>query len=73
MIFSELREYLRLHKRAALQDMAVHFRTDADALRGMLNKWIAKGHLQKLPSGTMCGGGCCRCDPASLEIYEWQD
>nr|WP_239056628.1 FeoC-like transcriptional regulator [Wenzhouxiangella limi] len=52
--------------------MAMRFRTDPDALRGMLSKWISKGRVQKLPSGTACGGGCCRCDPQSIEIYEWR-
>lgn len=72
MILSQLRDYLKTHRRAALADMALHFRTDPDALRGMLGKWIAKGRVEKLPSGTPCGGGCCRCDPQSIEIYEWR-
>ncbi len=73
MILSELRSYLQRNQRAALADIAVHFHTDPDALRGMLGKWIAKGRVQKLPSGTACGGGCCRCDPQTIEIYEWRD
>ncbi|WP_338063063.1 FeoC-like transcriptional regulator [Wenzhouxiangella limi] len=63
---------MKRNKRAALADMAMRFRTDPDALRGMLSKWISKGRVQKLPSGTACGGGCCRCDPQSIEIYEWR-
>ncbi len=72
MIFSELRDYLQTHRRAALSDMARHLGTDPDALRGMLAKWIAKGRVEKLPIGTLCGGGCCQCDPATIEIYEWK-
>ncbi len=73
MILSDLRHYLQRHHRAALFDMSLHFDTDPEALRGMLGKWIAKGKVVKLPAGTLCGSGCCHCDPATIEIYEWQD
>lgn len=73
MILSELRDYLRTHRRAALSDMALHLGTEPDALRGMLDKWIAKGKVQRLPSGTPCDGGCCQCDPNTTEIHEWKE
>ena len=72
MILAELRDYLKSNGRAALIDMAHRFDTDPDALRGMLQKWVAKGQVEKLPQGTACGGGCCKCDPSSTEIYEWK-
>ena len=71
MILSDLRNFLRQQRRVALKDMALHFHIDADALRGMLEKWISKGYVKRLPSGTACASGCCQCDPASTEIYEW--
>jgi len=70
MILSDLRSYLAEHKRAALIDMARHFDTDADALRGMLATLEHKGRVRKLPVGTGCDGGCCGCDPADQELYE---
>lgn len=73
MIFSDVRDYLKTHRRAALIDMAHRFGTDPDALRGMLDKWAAKGRVQKLPAGTACSGGCSKCDPGTTEIYEWKD
>ncbi|WP_078119697.1 FeoC-like transcriptional regulator [Thiosocius teredinicola] len=73
MILSELRDYLQMHRRVALKDMAYRFDTDQDALRGMLQKWISKGRVKKLPTGTACSSGCCKCDSASLEMYEWVD
>jgi len=72
MILSELRNYLQTQRRAALGDMAIRLRTDPDALRAMLQKWIAKGKVEKLSTGTACSSGCCRCDPGSIEIYEWK-
>lgn len=71
MILSDLRDYLKLRKRIALKDLVDRFNLDEDALRGMLGKWINKGYLRRLPSGTACGTGCCKCDPALTELYEW--
>lgn len=71
MILTELRQYLSQHKRVALIDLSCHFDIETDALRGMLNRLEHKGWVTKLPAGTACGGGCSKCDPASVEIYEW--
>ncbi len=72
MILSELRDYLQTHKRAALVDMAYRFDIDPDALRGMLEKWVTKGRVEKLPVDSTCSRGCCQCDPATTEDYEWK-
>ncbi len=71
MILSDLRAYLKERRRIALKDLVDRFDMDEDALRGMLGKWISKGNVRKLPSGTACGSGCCQCDPALTELYEW--
>ncbi len=71
MILSDIRRYLKLHGRAALHDLAVHFNSEPDAIRAMLGEWERRGQVRRLPGGTACGGGCNRCDPASVELYEW--
>ena len=72
MILSDVRTYLRTHKRVALADLANRFDTDPDALRGMLDRWIAKGSVRKLPAATsMCATDCGKCDQVYVEIYEW--
>lgn len=73
MILSEIRDYLQLHHRASLMDMAHHFDTDAEALRGMLSKLIAKGRVEKLAMEVSPCGGCCKCDAAKAEIYQWKE
>jgi hypothetical protein len=73
MILSELRSYLKEKKRVTLHELVVHFDIDADALRGMLGKWISKGKVRQLPVGSGCGTGCCKCDPALTEFYEWKE
>jgi putative ferrous iron transport protein C len=73
VILSDLRDYLKAQRRVALADIAAHFNMDADALRGMLGKWISKGKVRKLPLTDSCGTSCCQCDTALTEIYEWVD
>lgn len=73
MILAELRDYLKQQHRLTLAEMANHFDVEADVLRGMLAKWIAKGKVKKLDMGGACGTTCSKCDPALTEIYEWLD
>lgn len=73
MILSDLRSYLQQQRRVALADLVNHFHMDADALRGMLGKWISKGNVRKMSRESACGTTCCQCDPALTEIYEWID
>ncbi len=70
MILSELTAYLAEQKRVALLDLSRRFDSEPDALRAMLAILERKGRVRKLASGTTCGG-CSKCDPASIEIYEW--
>lgn len=72
MILSELRRYLEVHQRASLIDLAHHFDIEADALRGMLAKLITKGRVEQLPMEVSSCSGCCKCDSASVEIYQWK-
>jgi len=73
VILSDLRGYLIQQRRVVLADLVVHFNMDADALRGMLGKWISKGKVRKLSVDSSCGTSCCKCDPALTELYEWID
>jgi hypothetical protein len=73
MILSDLRGYLQDKRRATLNDLVLHFHVDANALRGMLAKWISKGKVRLSPVTSSCGTHCCKCDPLLTEIYEWID
>ena len=47
MILAEVRDYLKQRGQCSLSDIALHFDTDADAVRGMLGIWIKKGKVEK--------------------------
>lgn len=73
MILSRVNDYLRERRRATLTDMALGLGATPDALRDMLAILERKGRVRRLPTGTACGGGCSKCDPSSIELYEWMD
>jgi len=74
MILSDLKQYLMAHKAVSLSDIATHFDTEPDAMRGMLKQWIRKGKVRKTDIQADCSVGCSTCmscDAAAMEIYEW--
>lgn len=71
MILADLTAYLTERKRAPLMDMALRFETSEDALRGMLAALERKGRVRRIANGAACSSGCCKCDQASVETYEW--
>lgn len=74
MILSELKTYLQKQQRVSLHDLVNHFHIEADALRGMLSKWISKGKVKQVANeNASCGTSCCKCDVALIEFYEWVD
>ncbi len=73
MILSEIKKYLSDNQRASLDDLVIHFEVEGDAMRGMLEQWIRKGRLRKLPKGVSCPNCCKSCDSNGLEIYEWME
>ena len=58
-------------KLATLRDIATHFRMETDTVTPMLDMWIRKGKLKKHDSNLGCRKGCCKCDPSTIETYEW--
>ncbi len=72
MMLSEIKHYLRIHQRVTLSELAIHFGTEPEAMRGMLQQWIHKGKVVKFNTANGCSGNCpmCSCSDG-LEIYEW--
>ncbi len=69
----QLKQYLRGRKVAPLQDIALHFKVDITVVRPLLEVWAAKGKVQKIEGAAADCGGCCKCDAAAIELYEWLD
>jgi hypothetical protein len=71
MILSEIKHYLMQRGQASLTDIALHFDTPPEAVRGMLEQWMRKGKVRRIMATASCGSSCSRCDLATTEIYEW--
>ncbi len=69
MVLRNIQNYLAKHRKASLQEIALHIKSDTEAVRPMLNRLITKGRIKQLPLNKC--GGCTSCPPESLDIYEW--
>ena len=72
----EIRAYVEERGSASLSDIALHFRRDPDAVRGMLAHWVGKGVMRCSDAMPACAGstgcgGACACDPSAFMMYEW--
>ena len=67
-MLSTIRRYLSAQGSASLADIAQQVGAEPDVVRGMLDHWMAKGKVCRIP--IECGG-CTQCDPATIEIYRW--
>ncbi len=71
MILSDIKRLLGERGQASLAELSQHFGSDPEAMRGMLDFWIARGRvLRHVPS---CGSGCTQCAPEVIEVYTWVD
>ena len=71
MILIEIKNFFSRQRMASLSDLSIHFGVEPDALRGILDQWIRKGKLRKLPHGKSCKKCCEACNSDHTEIYEW--
>jgi len=74
MVLSDIKRYLQDRKQVTLDDLAIHFDTDREAMRGMLTTWIRKDRVVRCDLQATCGKGCsaCSCEGA-MELYEWKE
>ena len=73
MILGRIRDYLRERGQANLLDLALHFDTTPDAMRGMLEPWLRKGRVRRVAMDAACGSGCSQCVPEVTEVYVWAE
>lgn len=74
MLMIELRDYVTLHGRTSLQDLARHFRLNESAIESMMNVWIKKGRIAQLTATasncntTKCSD-CFGCNDSVRRLY----
>ncbi|PLY14382.1 MAG: sugar metabolism transcriptional regulator [Sedimenticola sp.] len=73
MILADIKRYLQERGQATLADIAIHFDSNPDAVRGMLEIWIRKGKVRMRPVTSSCGDSCHQCDSSTTEIYQWME
>lgn len=70
MILMELQDHLRAERRASVAQLSTRFGVEPGALRGMLDRLVAKGRVRRLERPGRCSG-CRICPEEELEFYEW--
>lgn len=70
MILMDLQEHLRTERRASVGQLSARFGVEPGALRGMLDRLVAKGRVRRLERPSRCSG-CRICPEEALEFYEW--
>ncbi|MGL5948568.1 MAG: FeoC-like transcriptional regulator [Aeromonas sp.] len=58
MIVRELADYVQLHGRASLCQLAQQFATTPSAIEAMLQPWLRNGRIVR-HDATLCRQGCC--------------
>jgi hypothetical protein len=71
MILSELRDYVKTRRQVSLEDAALHFDVEPEAIRGMLEFWVRKGKISRHGSDAACAGGCACSFRQDQEMYVW--
>lgn len=68
----DIQDYIASHGTVSMRDLSLHFHSDSQTLKPMLDKLGRKGRIRKLPIPERCDGCTC-CNVESLEHYEWID
>jgi len=69
MILLEIKQYLKAHKVANLQELSLHFQRDPEIMRDMLSHWLRKDVIYRAPNPVGCGVTCGQCKPSIAEVY----
>ena len=71
MILQEVKAYIRERRQVSLRDISLHFDTDPDTLKGMLDFLERKGRIRALRNDAACAGAC-HCDIKDEQVlYCW--
>lgn len=71
---SDVKAYLKQHRRSSLSEMAIHFGVSDDTMRTLLDPWLIKNKVQRVEAGAACRGSCAKascCGAVVTPVYEW--
>ncbi len=71
MILRELKSFLQQRRQASLKEIATYFDTDEQSVAGMLDFWLRKGQLRRLPNTSGCAGSCSCSHKDDSDLYQW--
>lgn len=67
----EVKKFMQEKYVANLEQVAAYIQQDPDLTRQLLDHWVRKGKLEKLPQPAGCGTRCQQCRPKFAEVYKW--
>lgn len=62
------RDLVRQHGVISLQEVARELDAPIEVAQALLQKWVAKGRIEQLPTPSACSG-CALCDAAARRLY----
>lgn len=73
MMLGEIRNYVKQHGTASLNDIALHFDIAPDTVRFAIDYWQRKGKIREQATASCDSGGCggCSSNSAPKALYEW--
>lgn len=72
-MLTEIRRLLRANGPTSLAELALRLGSQPEAVRAMLEVWMAKGRVARLPVPGGCGSDCRACAVEQVEVYVWAD
>jgi hypothetical protein len=72
-MLGEIRNYVKQHGTASLNDIALHFDIAPDTVRFAIDYWQRKGKIREQATASCGSGGCggCSSNSAPKALYEW--
>jgi putative ferrous iron transport protein C len=76
MILADVKNFIQERQIVSMMDLIVHFNSDPETLREMLEFWIRKGTIEKVQ--TCDTSACNKCQHCNVqlqatEFYKWID
>jgi hypothetical protein len=65
------RDFVRAQQVTSLREVALHLGVPEDVAEALLQKWLQKGRIERIPSLPKCHA-CNLCSEAAQSLYRWR-